>query len=486
MNRLSAFASIVTAMMACIGTSIDAKIRFPDHSGFDCEGEVGKGTVAHQVRFPNGTVEVFCCYPRNCTGGTLKFCKKDMENDTCVPCQDGCNYHVITSHNLFHMEKFCKDPCKYAIPVVHFFATQYTKQRGDTVTLQPKIYSDYTLQGLCWKREHSSGSYDLAGCNSTDFDTRKYEVGHSQDPFLTIKDLNLSDQGVYQLSVWNENGVSIVCNVTLNITARPIVVMQKTVYVDEGSVHTIRCFVKEIPEPNYVNMTFRGKDGQKSEKFNINIQPDGEVTHIIQKVSTKDSGYYTCSAENTAGSGENTQQLIVYTRPQISSPEDGKILTCDAGEYISTSVSVTSNLNPSNFSCHQLNGNSKLSCNITHRKDNLVTFNVSIQNIQLSNTGRYMCMASNRLGTNNITIDIIVERTEPRVPVTNANEGNMILVWVITAVAVIFVVGILIWRCHKRRAGNDRNATGGTSDADRQSERGGEVQMGLLPANGEH
>ncbi|XP_033727738.1 hemicentin-2-like isoform X2 [Pecten maximus] len=300
-----------------------------------------------------------------------------------------------------------------------------------------------------------------------------------------IQKVSTKDSGYYTCSAENTAG-SGENTQQLIVYTRPIVVMQKTVYVDEGSVHTIRCFVKEIPEPNYVNMTFRGKDGQKSEKFNINIQPDGEVTHIIQKVSTKDSGYYTCSAENTAGSGENTQQLIVYTRPQISSPEDGKILTCDAGEYISTSVSVTSNLNPSNFSCHQLNGNSKLSCNITHRKDNLVTFNVSIQNIQLSNTGRYMCMASNRLGTNNITIDIIVERTEPRVPVTNANEGNMILVWVITAVAVIFVVGILIWRCHKRRAGNDRNATGGTSDADRQSERGGEVQMGLLPANGEH
>ncbi|XP_033743569.1 immunoglobulin superfamily member 10-like isoform X2 [Pecten maximus] len=475
MNRWRAFASLLTAMITCIETSIPTNNRNPDNAAFDCEGEVGKGTLAHQVRFPNGIDVLLCCYPVNCTGGKIEFCKKDMENDTCVPCQDGCNYHSISSGNSFHLDQFCNHPCIYAVPVVEFISTQYIKHRGDTVTLQPKIYSDYPLQGSCWELKNSSGSYDLAGCNSTDFNSRKYKVGDFQDPFLIINNLKLSDQGIYQLSVWNENGVSISSNVTLNVTARPLVIMKESDTVDEGSVYDIRCHVKGNPEPNIVKMTFTGNDRQESKQLDISTQRDGYVTHRLQNVSAKDSGNYTCIAENTEGHGEKTQQLIVFTRPQISSPEEGKNLTCDVGEYISIPVSVTSNPKLTNFSCHQLSDNSKtMSTFIYHSKDNTVTYNVSIQNTQLSHTGKYICMASNRLGTNNISVSIVVksgETTEPRVPVTN-DIVHYVPLALTLSIAVVAVVILVLYLCRTR-------------DAKRQREGGSAVEMEHLQSNSE-
>ncbi|XP_021374903.1 uncharacterized protein LOC110464156 [Mizuhopecten yessoensis] len=220
--------SLFLGLMHMLNCATSRNDVHPNFSGFDCNGKVENGTVPHHVtdgQFPE-VGALFCCYPISCEEGTIEFCTEDKDTDVCVPCKGNetsttCNYRQVTSKYSFREVDHCKKPCtrKNAVPDVSLYPTSHTKKEGDDLTLLPTIYSDSELLGFAWKFINTTASYDIASSLTEISNPGKYLVGTMPNPYLNISKIELSDQGTYQLYIYNTIGLSNVENVTLFVTS---------------------------------------------------------------------------------------------------------------------------------------------------------------------------------------------------------------------------------------------------------------------------
>ncbi|XP_021374911.1 leucine-rich repeats and immunoglobulin-like domains protein 1 [Mizuhopecten yessoensis] len=416
-------------MSVCATSHSDVHPKF---SGFDCNGKVGKGTVPHHVtggQFPEGGVLV-CCYPTICDGGTIVFCTEHNGTDVCVPCKgDGtsatCNYRQVTSMFSFEEVDLCKKPCtrKNAVPDVSLYPTSHTKKEGDDLTLLPTIYSDSELLGFLWKFINTTASYDIASSLRGISNPGKYLVGTMPNPYLNISKIELSDQGTYQLYMYNHIGLSNVENVTLFVTTKPIVTMAKeSGNVDGGHLYNLTCRVEGNPTPITSSYLFKDMQG-KVTKIISNVSSDGVITHTIYNASASDSGYYTCKAENSEGIGESTLHLTVDIPPEMYSPFGGRLSRYDVGDSMSMSIWVTSTPIVDNLLCrNEGNQPTKMVRSSAYNITSVGrTYNFSIHNIRPQDGGIYICTATNRLGTSSISVEIVVN-FQSKLPVPQDTE----------------------------------------------------------------
>ncbi|KAM5147900.1 hemicentin-1 [Mantella aurantiaca] len=151
------------------------------------------------------------------------------------------------------------------------------------------------------------------------------------------------------------------------------------------------------------------KDGQQiRSKDNIRILPGGRTLQIL-KAQEDSFGKYSCIAANEAGLAEHHYNLKVYTPPQILKDN------LAAAGYLSKQVKA------------KVGTNISLECNVkafpvaTVRwyKDgqpldpkSLLTINgnkLYLDNADLSDTGRYTCLASNVAGEDELDFDVIIQ-----------------------------------------------------------------------------
>ncbi|XP_021348549.1 hemicentin-1-like isoform X2 [Mizuhopecten yessoensis] len=465
--------SLFLGLMHMLNCATSRNDVHPKFSGFDCNGKVGKRTVPHRVtgvQFPGGE-QLVCCYPTNCTGGTIIFCTEDKGTDVCAPCKSNetsatCNYRQVTSMFSFEEVDLCKKPCtrKNAVPDVSLYPPSYTKKEGDDLTLLPTIYSDSVLQEFLWRFIDTTASYDIASSLTGITNPGKYLVGTMPNPYLNISKLELSDQGTYQLYVSNRIGLSNVENVTLFVTTKPIVTMAKeSDNVDAGHPYNLTCRVEGNPTPIASGFHFKDMQG-KVTKVISDVSSDGVITHTIYNASASDSGYYTCKAENSEGIGESTLHLTVDIPPEMYFPFGGRISRYDVGDNTSVSVWVTSTPIVDNLLC--TNEGNQSTQMVRSSAYNITSvgwiYNFSIQNIQPQDGGIYICTASNRLGTSSISVEIVVNiQSKPPVPQdTETKDCNWLwLSYLTTTLAVLsFVVAIAaLPLVHLRKENTSKN-----------------------------
>ncbi|MGH0173029.1 UNVERIFIED_CONTAM: hypothetical protein FKN15_020671 [Acipenser sinensis] len=215
---------------------------------------------------------------------------------------------------------------------------------------------------------------------------------------LQIARSQLSDSGTYTCVASNVEGKAhknyfLTIQVPPNITGSEMS-SEASVLVNE-TVKLV-CSAEGIPRPTIKWL----KDGKKlnvTEARRIRVSPDGSTLSIIG-VQTADIGKYTCVATNLAGEEDRIFNLNVYVPPSIQS--NGKIpdeLTAILDSSINIECVATGSPPP------QLNWlKNGLPLPISSQIRLLSAGQVlRIVRAQVSDTGTYTCVASNRAGVNN-------------------------------------------------------------------------------------
>ncbi|MGH0131433.1 UNVERIFIED_CONTAM: hypothetical protein FKN15_007170, partial [Acipenser sinensis] len=215
---------------------------------------------------------------------------------------------------------------------------------------------------------------------------------------LQIARSQLSDSGTYTCVASNVEGKAhknyfLTIQVPPNITGSE---MSSEVSVLVNETVKLVCSAEGIPRPTIKWL----KDGKKlnvTEARRIRVSPDGSTLSIIG-VQTADIGKYTCVATNLAGEEDRIFNLNVYVPPSIQS--NGKIpdeLTAILDSSINIECVATGSPPP------QLNWlKNGLPLPISSQIRLLSAGQVlRIVRAQVSDTGTYTCVASNRAGVDN-------------------------------------------------------------------------------------
>ncbi|XP_039591708.1 hemicentin-1 isoform X2 [Polypterus senegalus] len=155
-----------------------------------------------------------------------------------------------------------------------------------------------------------------------------------------------------------------------------------------GNSVTLECESNAIPPP----MITWYKNGRMiADSANIKILAEGQILEIT-KAEVSDTGQYVCKATNIAGQVDKNFHLNVYMPPSIDGPKEQRLLetisnpvtfACDATGIPPPTLTWLKNGRPventESLEMHILSGGSKL----------------QIARSQLSDSGTYICVASN-------------------------------------------------------------------------------------------
>ncbi|XP_037543739.1 neural cell adhesion molecule 1a [Nematolebias whitei] len=258
------------------------------------------------------------------------------------------------------------------------------------------------------------------------------ENGH-----LQIRGIKKNDEGMYTCEARvmargeiDLRTIKVIINVLPTIRAR---MSDVNATADVGRFALLACDADGFPEPT-VTWAHNNVVLEAGDKYNLN--EDGSEL-IIKDVKKVDEGDYTCIAKNKAGEKTEEVSLNVFVIPNItyfnnqtaSEFDEDVTLTCEAsgdptptiswmfGNRVFTEGEQASWTRPDKYE--------SLDKNVVVRSHARVS-SLTIKNVQFTDAGRYLCIASNSIGEDNQHIYLEVRYT-PKIlgfVATYTWEGN--------------------------------------------------------------
>ncbi|VVC30731.1 Immunoglobulin subtype,Immunoglobulin-like domain,Immunoglobulin-like fold,Immunoglobulin subtype [Cinara cedri] len=190
--------------------------------------------------------------------------------------------------------------------------------------------------------------------------------------------------------------------------------------VNAGESVQLSCSVAKGDKPMSITWNFYGEE--LSSHMGVTTQMFGDTTNFlsIPSVSPSNRGNYTCIAKNSAGSDSLTSQLMVNVLPHI--------VPFSVEEKVRSGDSIQ-------LSCHVSKGDKPLELDWLFNDDELSSeLSVSttklgssssvltIGTLSAAHTGKYTCIASNRIGSYNYSTYINVDVPPKMTPFTFGDD----------------------------------------------------------------
>nr|XP_027200228.1 Down syndrome cell adhesion molecule-like protein Dscam2 isoform X2 [Dermatophagoides pteronyssinus] len=270
-----------------------------------------------------------------------------------------------------------------------------TAVAGESISITCPV-GGYPIDSIVWER-----------------DSVRLPYNHRQKVFtngtLTVNELErVTDEGIYTCIARNKEDVrsSAKTSFSLRVFVRPVIEPFKFPQsLHQSQRYNLLCTVVKGDPPIKVEWY---KDGKKLSigsfpHTNIIHVTDYSVTLAFESVQPDHRGNYTCVASNGAGSSSHSATMIIHVPPRWRiEPTDmtvvkghNAIIDCDTDAYpepvITWSRAEGLDINnelPSNFKPINSNGHYR-----SYENGSLV-----IHNSHKSDTGYYMCAASNGIG----------------------------------------------------------------------------------------
>lgn len=228
-------------------------------------------------------------------------------------------------------------------------------------------------------------------------------VALSSQGHLVISAVETSDQGFYTCLANNIAGQDS-RNMTIKVQVPPrVTVDREEVPLIIGKTIELRCSALGLPTPSIVWLK-NSKRLQSSDR--INITDDG--TLVIRNAAPHDMGKYRCEGRSPAGT--SSAQVVLWSDgvpPSITRPPSDKTvifggnatLMCRAEGIPKPHITWLNNLG--------------ITADTDPRTTVLSTGDLLIQNIQLKDAGRYVCVAENNLGKDTAQVILILTGLTP-------------------------------------------------------------------------
>ncbi|KAJ8316394.1 hypothetical protein KUTeg_006408 [Tegillarca granosa] len=279
------------------------------------------------------------------------------------------------------------------IPVVTVTTFFYQPKVAETVTLECSVQASgqpYTVQ---WYYNNA-----ILATN-----TGRYSGATFNNPSLTITNVQTSDTGSYICSAASTAGSRNGSTISLNVQETLPVVTVTTLFYQPKVTETVTlaCSVQASGQPYTVQWYFNN-----ALLVTSGVQYSGGVfgtpSLTINYARSSDTGSYICSAATSAGSRNGTTISVnVQQVPTVSyQPKLGETVTLDCNVEASNQI----------YTVQWYFNSAVLTPNIVRYSGSLFGIpSLSITNVQLSDSGSYICSAATSGGARNsstITLNV--------------------------------------------------------------------------------
>ncbi|XP_034626105.1 leucine-rich repeats and immunoglobulin-like domains protein 3 isoform X1 [Trachemys scripta elegans] len=278
---------------------------------------------------------------------------------------------------------------------------------------------------------------------------------------LRLRNVEFSNEGKYQCVISNHFGSSYSVKAKLTVNMLPsFTKMPMDLTIRAGATARLECAAVGHPVPQIAWQKDGGTDFPAARKRRMHVMPEDDVFFIVD-VKIEDTGVYSCTAQNTAGSISANATLTVLETPSFLRPlldrtvtkGETAVLQCIAGGSPPPRLNWTKDDSPLVVTERHFfaAGNQLLIIVDTDTED----------------AGKYTCEMSNTLGTErgNIRLNVIPTPTcdSPQNIAPSLDNDGWATVGVVIIAVVCCVVGTsLVWVViiyHTRRRNEDCSIT---------------------------
>ncbi|XP_003221313.2 leucine-rich repeats and immunoglobulin-like domains protein 3 [Anolis carolinensis] len=278
---------------------------------------------------------------------------------------------------------------------------------------------------------------------------------------LRLRNVEFSNEGKYQCVISNHFGSSYSVKAKLTVNMLPTftkVPMDLTIRA--GAMARLECAAVGHPVPQIAWQKDGGTDFPAARKRRMHVMPEDDVFFIVD-VKIEDTGVYSCTAQNTAGSISANATLTVLETPSFLRPLLDRTVT--KGETAVLQCIAGGSPPP------RLNWTKDDSTLVVTERHFFAAGNqlLIIVDTDFEDAGKYTCEMSNTLGTErgNIRLSVIPTPTcdSPQNAAPSLDDDGWATVGVVIIAVVCCVVGTsLVWVViiyHTRRRNEDCSIT---------------------------
>nr|XP_024214189.1 Down syndrome cell adhesion molecule-like protein Dscam2 isoform X38 [Halyomorpha halys] len=273
-------------------------------------------------------------------------------------------------------------------------------------------YAGYPIDSIIWER-----------------DGRALPINRKQKVFpngtLIIENLErLSDQATYTCVVKNSQGYTSRGTLDVQVMVAPKLMPFSFggKSLQEGTSTTLQCTVSEGDLPLHIVWLFNGQELEESDTVSVSKLGRRGSALIIDSLTSKNVGNYTCLVKNPAGSQSYTAPLFVNVPPRwIIEPTDKAFaqgsdakVECKADGFPRPAVTWKRATGDSPGDYKDLKPNNP---DVKVEEGTLL-----IHNIQKTSEGYYLCEAVNGIGSGLSAVIMISVQAPPQFDVKSRNQ----------------------------------------------------------------
>ncbi|XP_068809627.1 hemicentin-1 isoform X4 [Struthio camelus] len=243
-------------------------------------------------------------------------------------------------------------------------------------------------------------------------------VNIRSDGSLHLERVRLQDGGDYTCMASNVAGTNNKTT-TVNVYVLPVIQHGQQIFSTiEGIPVTLPCKASGVPKPSIV----WSKKGEQILPSNMKFSAGSDGSLYVVSPGGEETGEYVCTATNAAGYATRKVQLTVYVKPRVSRPGDQQGNADDkpieisviAGEDVTLPCEVKSLPPPIITWAKEM----QLISPFSPRHTFLPSGSMKISETQVSDSGMYICVATNIAGnvTQSVKLNVHVPPTIQRGP----------------------------------------------------------------------
>ncbi|KAM4546984.1 coxsackievirus and adenovirus receptor homolog [Fundulus diaphanus] len=166
--------------------------------------------------------------------------------------------------------------------------------------------------------------------------------------------------------------------------------------------------------------------------FNTPDPKNGDASINLTGLKSSDSGTYQCKVKKAPGIGSKKMKLIVMVRP--SKPRCSIQGTTEEGKNIVLRCTTAEGTKPMQYSWEKTTDNKLLPSTAVLDP---VEGTINVRNVSASASGTYRCVASNRVGSDDCVLDLLI--TPPR------NTAGIIAGSIIAVLLILILLAIILF-----------------------------------------